>query len=69
MECQEMPETKTLSAELELLKSIDPKKIKTSQRYSHFGRIAELEARMAVAEKLERMRKAKQTTIVPSWHH
>ena len=52
-----MTETKVISDELEQLKNIDPKKIKTSQRYSHFGRIAELEAKLAVAEKLERIRK------------
>ena len=52
-----MPETKTLSAELEALKTIDPKTIKAAQRYSHFGRIAELEAKLAVAEKLKKLRK------------
>ena len=52
-----MPETKTLSAELELLKSIDAKKIKPALRSKHFGKIAEMEAQLAVAEKLEQLRK------------
>lgn len=52
-----MPKTKSISDELEQLKSIDPKTVKVSLRYFHFGRIAELEARLAVASKLEKLRK------------
>ncbi len=52
-----MPETKTLSAELELLKSIDAKKIKPALRSKHFGKIAELETRLALDEKLKQLRK------------
>ena len=52
-----MPETKVTSDKLEQLKSIDPKKIKPAQRYLHFGKIAELEARLALNEKLEQLRK------------
>ena len=52
-----MTNTEVLSAELEALKSIDPKKIKPAQRWKHFGKIAEMEAKLAVAEKLEQLRK------------
>ena len=54
-----MTTTEVLSAELEALKSIDVKSVKAAQRYTHFGRIAEIEAKLALAEKLERMRKNK----------
>ena len=52
-----MTETKVTSDELELLKSIDPKKIKPSFRWKHFGKIAELEALLAMDEKLQQLRK------------
>ena len=52
-----MTETKVTSNELASLKSIDPKKIKPSLRWKHFGKIAELEAKLAVNEKLEQLRK------------
>lgn len=54
-----MTNTEVLSAELEVLKSIDAKSIKAAQRYAHFGRIAELEAKLAVALKLEKLRRSK----------
>ena len=54
-----MTETKVTSDELELLKSIDPKKIKPSLRWKHFGKIAEMEAKLALAERLEQLRKSK----------
>ena len=57
MERQEMTTTKVTSDELEQLKSIDPKKIKPSQRWKHFGKIAELEGKLAVDEKLKQLRK------------
>ena len=47
----------TPSEELEQLKSINPKTIKAALRYTHFGKIAELEAELAVAEKLKKLRK------------
>ena len=52
-----MTATKVISDELELLKSIDPKTIKPALRWKHFGKIAEMEAQLAVAEKLEQLRK------------
>ena len=52
-----MTATKVISDELELLKSIDAKKIKPSLRSKHFGKIAELESLLAVDEKLKQLRK------------
>jgi len=57
MERQKMTNTKTFSAQLASLKSINPKTIKPSQRWKHFGKIAELEAKLAVDEKLCEKRK------------
>ena len=52
-----MTTTKAISDELEQLKSIDPKTVKVSERYSHFGKIAELEGKLAIDEKLKKLRK------------
>ena len=52
-----MPTTKVTSEELASLKNMDPKKIKPAFRWKHFGRIAELEAKLALDEKLKQLRK------------
>ena len=52
-----MPTTKVTSEELASLKNMDPKKIKPALRWKHFGKIAELEALLAMAEKLSEKRK------------
>ena len=57
MERQKMTTTKSISDKLEALKTIDAKKIKPSFRWKHFGKIAEMEAKLALAEKLEHLRK------------
>ena len=51
-----MTATKVTSDKLELLKSIDAKKIKPAQRWKHFGKIAEMEAKLAVSVKLAKLR-------------
>ena len=52
-----MTTTKVTSDKLASLKNMDPKKIKPALRWKHFGKMAELEAKLAVDEKLKQLRK------------